>query len=225
VISRLRHLLFDHVLLKLVSLIVAILMWYGVAHEPISEISVRIPIEFTRPPKDLDYTSDVIPQAQIRLRGPARLLRDLQQENVHEILDLRGATSGEHTYDLTPDQVQVPHSVEVMQVTPTQLRLVFDKSETRQVAVRPRIVGTLPPGYGILSVTASPATLIVTGPSRHVSAIENALTDAVDVTGLAGQANFDTRAYLPDPLVHLSGSSTVRVTVSTGKSSPKAGAH
>jgi YbbR domain-containing protein len=224
VISRLRHILFDHVLLKLASLIIALLMWYGVAHEPISDISVRVPIEFSQTPKNLDYTSDEIPQAQVRLRGPARLLRDLQQESVHVVIDLRGAASGEHTYDLTAGQVQVPHDVEVLEVTPTRLRLVFDKPETRQVAIKPRIVGTLPPGHHIESVIAAPAMLTITGPARHVDAVESALTDAVDVTGVAGQASFDTRAYLPDPLVHLSGSSDVRVTVRTDKLSSKAGA-
>jgi YbbR domain-containing protein len=195
-----------------------------VAHEPISDISVRVPIEFSQTPKNLDYTSDEIPQAQVRLRGPARLLRDLQQESVHVVIDLRGAASGEHTYDLTAGQVQVPHDVEVLEVTPTRLRLVFDKPETRQVAIKPRIVGTLPPGHHIESVIAAPAMLTITGPARHVDAVESALTDAVDVTGVAGQASFDTRAYLPDPLVHLSGSSDVRVTVRTDKLSSKAGA-
>ncbi len=61
-ITRLRHLIFDRALLKLVSLIIAILMWYGVAHDPVAEVSFRVPIEFTRPPKGLDYTSDVIPR-------------------------------------------------------------------------------------------------------------------------------------------------------------------
>ena len=85
VITRLRHLIFDHALLKLTSLIIAILMWYGVAHDPVAEVSLRVPIEFSRPPKGLDYTSDVIPQAQLRLRGPARVLRDLPVESVHAV--------------------------------------------------------------------------------------------------------------------------------------------
>jgi YbbR domain-containing protein len=225
VISRLRHFLFDHATLKLVSLIIAILMWYGVAHEPISEISVRVPIEFSEPPKDLDYTSDIVPQAQLRLRGPARLLRDLEQESVHVVIDLHGATPGERTYDLSANQVQVPQNVDVLQITPSRLRLIFDTPETRQVAVKPRMVGTLPPGYGIESIGVVPSTLTITGPSHHVDAVDSALTDAVDLTGVAGQSSFDTRAYLPDPLVHVSGSNSVRVTVISGKSTSKAGAH
>lgn len=224
-ISRLRHLIFDNALLKITSLIIAVLMWYGVAHEPVSEISVRVPIEFSEPPKNLDFTSDVAPQAQVWLRGPARMLRDLQAESVHVVIDLHGATPGEHTYDVTAEQVHVPQSVDVLQITPSRLRLDFDTPETRQVPVQPRIVGTLPPGYGIELITAIPSTITITGPSHHVDAIDSALTDAVDITGIAGQSTVDTRAYLPDPLVHISGSDAVHVTIVSAKSISKAGAH
>jgi YbbR domain-containing protein len=223
VITRIRHLLFDNAVLKLASLIIAILMWYGVAHDPVSEVALRVPIEFSRPPKDLDYSSDVIPQAQIRLRGPARVLRELPVESVHAIIDLQGAVPGERTYDLTTDQVRVPHDVEVLQVTPSRLRMVFDMHATRQVVVKPRVVGALPPGYQIESITADPAMLTITGPAHHVNAVENAVTDAVDATGVAGQASFETMAYLPDPLVHLSGSGPIHVIVRTQKTSSKVG--
>ena len=217
-ILRLRHLIFDHALLKLLSLIIAILMWYGVARDPVSEISLRVPVEFSRPPADLDYTTDVIPQALIRLRGPARVLRDVTPENVRMIIDLQGATSGEHTYDLATDGIRVPHDVEVLQVTPNRLRLVFDQRETRQVTVKPRLVGNLPPGYHVESVVATPAVITISGPARHVNAVESALTDAVDTTGVAGQASFETMAYLPDPLVHITGSGPIHVVIRTSTS-------
>ena len=221
-ITRLRHLIFDHALLKVASLVIAVLMWYGVAREPITEITMRVPIEFARSPKDLDYSSEaVIPQAQIRLRGPAGVLRELPQENVHLVLDLKGATAGEHTYDLSADQVRAPHNVEVLQVTPSRLHMVLERSATRQVMVQPRIVGNLLPGFRIASVTSEPATVTIRGPERHVNAAEGAMTDPVDITGTAGEASFETRAYLADPLVHLLGSNSIRVTVITEMTSSK----
>ncbi|MDR3762887.1 MAG: CdaR family protein [Acidobacteriota bacterium] len=219
-ISRIRHLLFDNLVLKISSFIIAFLMWYGVAHDPVSEVSLQVPVEFARAPKDLDYTSDVIPQAQVRLRGPARDLRDLQQENVHAIIDLQGAVTGEHTYDLDTAHIHVPHGIEVMQVTPNRLHLVFDSHISRQVPVIPRVVGILPPGMHIDSVTASPAELTISGPARHVNAVERAVTDAVDVTGVSGKASFQTAAYLPDPLVHIASKGPVRVLVVTSQKSP-----
>ena len=200
-------------------------MWFGVARDPVAEISLQIPVEFSRPPEGLDYISDVVPQAQIRLRGPARVLRDLPQENVHAIIDLQGAVPGEHTYDLTTDQIQVPHDVEVMQVTPSRLRLIFDQHESARSPSSRASSARCPPDIASQSVTADPATLTITGPARHVNAVEYALTDAVDATGVTGLASFETMAYLPDPLVHLTGTGPIRVIVITQKTSSKAGVH
>ena len=221
-ITRLRHMIFDHALLKVASLIIAVLMWYGVAREPITEIIVRVPIEFAHSPRDLDYSSEAsIPQAQVRLRGPAGALRDLPQENVHVVLDLKGATAGEHTYDLGPELVRVPQNVQVLQVTPSRLHMVLERSKTQQAPVKPRVTGSPMPGYRIASVTAEPATVTISGPERHVNATESALTDPVDITDLAGVQTYETRAYLSDPLVHMLGSNSIRVTVMTEKGSMK----
>jgi YbbR domain-containing protein len=214
VIPRLRQAVFHNGLLKLASLTIAFLMWYGVSHDPIAEITVHVPIEFTQPPRNLDYSSDMtIPQAQVRLRAPARILRELQQENVHVLLDLKHASPGEHTYDLTASQVSVPQNVEVLQVTPSRLHLVFERSETRQVAVKPHIVGVPPQGYFIASVVSEPSTVIINGPEHHVAGVDSAITDAVDISETTGVFDFDTRAYTTDPLVHLSSTGAVHVTV------------
>ena len=222
-IGRLWHLIADNASLKIAALVIAILMWYGVAHDPVAEITLRAPIEFSHPPKDLEYNSDVMPQAQIRLRGPARVLRELQPESIRAVIDLQGATPGERTYDITPEQIQVPHQVEVMQVTPGRLHMIFDTRMSRQVPVKPRVVGTPAPGYRIVSAIAEPATLTISGPSRHVKSVESAITDAVDATGVAGHASYQTMAYVPDPLVHVSGTAPIRVIVNTQPSSSKVG--
>jgi YbbR domain-containing protein len=222
-IKRLVHFVFDHPLLKVASLIIAVLMWYGVSHDPVAEISVRIPVEFSNPPKELEYNSDVLPQAQIRLRGPARELRDLHLEGVRALIDLQGAAPGERTYDLTANEVQVPHDLEVMQVTPGRLHLMFDTRSSRAIAVRPRVVGAPPPGYRIVSVVADPAEVAITGPTRHVRAAESAVTDPVDVTAVEGRMSFESTPYVADPTVHVVSPGPVRVVVTTERTSSKTG--
>src|SRR6266581_3342861 len=115
--DRVRH-LFDHLWLKLLSVLIAFAMWWGVAHDPVIEVGVTAPIEFHNVPDNLEISSDTIPQAQIRVRGPARVLRDLVQTEIHPSIDLQGATSGERTYELGSKQIQLPHEVEVIQIVP-----------------------------------------------------------------------------------------------------------
>jgi len=162
-------------------------------------------------------------QAQITMRGPERLLRQINSSDVHAVVDLQGAGPGEHTFEITPKQIHVPRNVEVTQVAPAQFHITFDRSATRSVEVHPRIIGTLLSGYSITEVNADPPQIVIVGPEKRVALIENALTDPVDATGVVGKATFTTHAYVSDPLVRVQKPGAVRVTVTTSKSSKGAG--
>ena len=72
-------------------------------------------------------------------------------------------------------------------------------------------------------VTADPSQVTIVGPEKRVDAIENAVTDPVDATGVVGRATFTTHAYVPDPLVRVQKPGAIHVTVTTGKSSRRTG--
>ena len=124
-----------NIALKLIALGAAVLLWSAISREPTVEIAYSVPVEFHQVPENLEITSEVIPQAQVRLRGPVRRLRTIQAGDVHPVIDLSGAATGERTYDLTAQQVHVPYDVEVLQVVPSQVRLSFDHRQTREVRV------------------------------------------------------------------------------------------
>jgi len=53
----------------------------------------------------------------------------------------------------------------------------------------------------------------ITGPKKRVEAVESATVDPVDVSGAMGRATWVRHAYVSDPLVQVSSSDPVRVTV------------
>jgi YbbR domain-containing protein len=217
-ITFLRQYVFQNIGLKLISLLVAVLLWLAVVHEPQAEVSLTIPIEFQNVPQYLDFTSEHVPQAAIRVQGPERMVRDLDQAEVHATIDLAHAAPGEHTYDLTPREIHVPHGVDVLQVMPGQLRITFDRRITKEIPVRPRVIGSFASGIRIAEIASDPAEVAVVGPEKRVNQIDAALTDPVDATGVIGRANFTTNIYVPDPLVHLAHPEPIHVTVFTEKS-------
>jgi YbbR domain-containing protein len=202
--------------LKLIALVSAVLLWSAVAREPMVETAYSVPIELHQMPPNLEITTTGIPLAQVRLRGPERRIRQLTATDVHPVIHLAGTTTGEHTYDLTASQVHVPYNIEVVQVTPSEIRIGFDRSLVRQIEIRPRISGRFEPGAGVLRVAADPSTITVTGPEARVRAANAALTDPIDVTDVHGTATFTTNAYVPDPLVRELKPEPIRVTVVTG---------
>jgi YbbR domain-containing protein len=209
--------------LKLLSLGIAVLLWWTVAREPEAQMVMRVPIEFYHVPKDLQFTSETVPQAQIRVRGPAHVLRDLAQAGVHPVIDLVNASAGEQTYPLRPNSIRLPKGAEIEQIIPAQLRLSFDRPLQRVVPVRARITGTLVSGFRIAATVVEPPNVQIDGPSRRVRLIESALTDPIDATGVIGSATFSTSVYTTDPLVKVVNQESVRVTVVTQKIPSKAG--
>ena len=199
--------------LKLVSLILAIGLWTVVARSPVAEIEMKVPIEFHNLPDNLEIDSASFTEAQIRIRGPERLIHQLQAADVHAEVDLASVQTGERTFDLTGRQVRVPQDLEVVQIIPAQFRLSFDTRETRTVEVRPRVTGNFASGLRVKQVIADPPNVMITGPRRRVEAVEDATTDPVDVSGALTRASFVTQAYVPDPLIQVVHPTPIRVTV------------
>lgn len=202
--------------LKLLSLLLAAGLWFLISRdEEPAEVALRAPIVFQNVPPHLEISSDTIPEAQIRVRGAERVIRQLQANEVHAEIDLGGVKEGERTFDLTSQQVRHPRDVHVVQVVPSQLHLAFDTRLTREVEIHPRVYG--PFAEGELSFAADPPKITITGPRGHVERVDAATTDPVDATGVRGKAVFTTNAYVPDPLVQVVQPTSIRVTVTVQK--------
>lgn len=216
-ITFIRRYVLNNLGLKLLSLLIAVLLWMAFARNPVTEIAINVPIELQHVPEQLEISSEHIPQVQIRLRGPERLVRQLSESQVHAAIDLAGARPGERTYDLTGRQISLPQGVEVVQVVPSQFRVSFDSRTTRQVAVRPRVIGTFATGFRISEVLANPSEVTIVGPEKRVNDIENAITDPVDASGVVGRTTFTTNVFVADPLVRIVRPGPIHVTVTTEK--------
>ncbi len=204
-------------MLKLIAAASAVLLWSAVSREPVIEVAFTVPIEFHEVSQDLEITTEVVPQAQVRLRGPSRRLRQLTPAEVHTVIDLGDIRPGERTFDLTATQVKVPYDVEVIQVIPAHIRLTFDRRGTKVVPVHPRVTGSFPTGFGITNIASTPTEIAIVGPERRVAGVDAALTDPIDATGVVGRATFTTNAYVADPLVREQRPTPIRVTVTSGR--------
>lgn len=200
--------------LKLLSLLLATGLWFMIGRdEQPAEVAIRAPIVFQHVPEQLEISTESIPEAQIRVRGPERMIRQLKINEVQAEIDLTGVKSGERTFDLTSQQVRHPQHLDVVQVVPSQLHLAFDTRSTREVEIRPRVTGNFATGEQIVKVDTDPPRITITGPRHHVEKIDAATTDPIDATGTLGSAVFTTNVYVPDPLVQVEQGTSIRVTV------------
>ena len=222
----LRRWVFHNFWLKVLSLLLATGLWLAISpdQEP-AEVAVRVPIEFQNIPPHLEISSATIPDAQIRVKGPERLIRQLRSTDVHAALELADAKPGERTFDLTSQQVHLPRELRVVQVVPGQVHLTFEMRLTRDVEVHPRIVGYLPPDEHIAKILVDPDKITITGPQHHVENVQAATTDPIDASATTSLATFVTNVYIADALVQVVNPKPVRVTLIVEKNSPHASGH
>jgi hypothetical protein len=100
-----RRYVFHNLGLKLISLGLAVGVWLAVARDPVAEVAVDVAIEFHNLPQNMEISSENIPRAQIRLRGPERIVHRLNASDVYAEIDLVNLRPGEHTFDLTAQQI------------------------------------------------------------------------------------------------------------------------
>ena len=210
----LKRYVFHNFVLKVMSLLLATALWLIISRdERPAEVAVRAPIVFQNVPPNLEISSESSPEAQIRVRGPERVIRQLRSNEVQAEIDLADAKPQERTFDLAAQQVRHPRELTVVQVVPSQLHLAFDTRLTRDVEVHPRVTGNFAEGEQIVKVDSDPARVTITGPRHHVEKIDAATTDPIDATGTRGSAVFTTNVYVPDPLVQVDQTTSIRVTV------------
>lgn len=209
--------------LKVFSLALAVSLWVALARDPIAEVALDAPIEFQHMPANLEINSEHVPSAQVRVRGPERLVRSLRSDQVHVEVDLSSARPGERTFNLTAQQIREPRDVAVVQVVPSQFQLSFDVRERRDIQVHPRVTGQFASGLHIARVLANPDHITITGPHARVEEIDFATTDPIDASGVTGAQTFTTNVYVPDPLIQVVNPTPVHVTVMMERTSGASG--
>jgi YbbR domain-containing protein len=201
-----------HLGLKILSIGLAGLLWVLVSGEQLVERSLRVPIEFTNVPKDIELV-DEPPPVDVRVRGSSGALGRIAPGELAVVLDLTEARPPQRTYHLTPADLRTPFDVEILHVTPSSVTMRFEQSVSKAVPVLPVVEGEPAAGFAVGTVTAEPAIVQLVGTARALEAVTGAITDPVSVTDSRTTVTRTVTVGSPEPSVRLEKSQLARVTV------------
>ena len=207
-----RFTVLDNLPLKLVSLVLAVLLWFVIAGEKTSEMGLSVPVELQNFPKDLELTGDPVDTVEVRLRASPGIIQRLTPGDVSAHIDLVDSHEGERIVHLTPDSVRVPFGVTVVKISPSIITLNLERTGQKMVPVRPRLLGRPAPGYEVGEMTTEPAEVRIAGPKSRVQEVESAYTEPVSVEGAEASVVDHVNIGLEDPLLRIQGNPRVRVT-------------
>jgi YbbR domain-containing protein len=204
---------FRHLGLKVLSLLLAVSLWFMVAGQKEAERSLRVPLEFQNIPERLELTEEPPSFVDVRLRGPAGSLGQVRAGDVVAVLDLASARPGRRLFHLTAEEVSVPVGLRVVHVLPATLALTFEASATKAVPIVPVIEGEPAPGYEVGRVAASPAMAQVGGPATALQRVTEATTEPVLIQGQRTRVSERVNVGVADDAVRVRAAQTALVTV------------
>ena len=171
-------------LLKLLSLLLALALWFAVSGEERTETTLNMALELVNLHQSLMVTSEVPPSIQVRVIGPRSIITGLSQTRLTETLDLAGYKIGRHTFYLGPNSFNFPRGVQVIRIQPNPINLTLAATMTQTLPIKPVLENNPPEGYQVLSAQTRPAQVIVKGPYPELAELNFIPTLPIDLSHL-----------------------------------------
>jgi YbbR domain-containing protein len=217
-VKRLLKSITSNITWKLLSLLVAVLLWILVSSEPELSTFRTVPVQYKDLPRELEISSDLIESVTLELRGPAGDLRDFaDSQQTAVVLDMAHVQPGERTFGVVAENVQLPRGLLLVRAIPSQLRFQFERRMNRDVPVQVRFSKDPPQGYQVLGYAITPRHIRIVGPESHVRKLNHAITDPIDLSPVVGVQEFRVNTFTEDPQVRCQSSQQVVVRVTVQK--------
>lgn len=198
--------------LRLISLGIAVVLWYVIAGEKTSEMGLSVPVELQNFPLNLELTGDPVNTVEVRLRASPGVMGRLGPGDVAAKIDLAGVLEGERIVHLTADSIRAPFGVRVVKINPAIVTLNLERTVQKTVPIRPRILGRPAPGHEVADVSADPEQVVIVGPKGRVQDVDSAFSEPVPVEGATRSFTKEVTIGIEDPVLRVQGSPRVRVT-------------
>ncbi len=199
--------------LKLVSLGFAITLWFFVVGEEKAEVSLSIPIEIVNLPPNLVISNDIPPAIDVRVYGPRSMIKAIASQGLSRVIDLRGASAGHVTVQMTPDSLPLPGGLRVMRIQPSHIDIVLERLTRKTVPVRAVVEGKPNRDYQIKDIIIDPPAVTVEGPASEISRLQEIKTLPINLNGATDTVVREVSLDLQGLHSTVEGKGVVKVTV------------
>jgi diadenylate cyclase len=167
--------------LKLLSGVVAAMLWFGVVGPKKSELGISVPIQYTNLPQGMEITGKWMDKIDVRVRGPESGLANLNPGSIRAVVDLAYVFPGLNYFRITGKNVQVPPGITIAQIQPSDLQLTIETALSKRFDVVPTLQGNLPDKTRMNIQPSEVRVRAVQGDLKNVTSVT---TDSISISEL-----------------------------------------
>lgn len=199
--------------LKALALTMALILYFFVHSQTNSSvISLVVPIELRNLPKDRMVLLPALQQAQVTIKGPSFLLREVAISAPIFRIDLPQGVGDRYDLALTGEDLKLPSAIEVVSIIPPRMELILDKVVTKEVGVQVPKLGTLPEDLELKGIKIEPETVKATGPETELRGLTSVQSQPLNLSLVQGQTEL-TLALMSTGVNSKLSSDSVKVVV------------
>ncbi|MDQ7006357.1 MAG: CdaR family protein [Acidobacteriota bacterium] len=198
--------------LKLLSLLLAFILWASVVTRSPEVRWYEVPVRFKTGP-DLIVTNPAPAMVGIQLSGSSTILDRVAPDEIYAEVDVSHLAPGSHRVAVVPEEIRrVPRGVSDISVVHALISVTLDARRTTLVPVVLVLGGELPDGYEVVESEVKPSDVEVSGPEKEVLSVRNVPTEPFDLSALTRSSERMLKLVLPEANVRLAPA-TVRARV------------
>ena len=195
--------------LKLVSLLLAIALWYYAVGEESIEVTRIVPLKIIVKNQQMSILKTSAQAVQVRFVAPRALLSDLTREGIYAVHEIGRDVkkSGDYSFRMEPGEIKIQNpQIRITKIEPETIQVALDELIAQKLPVKPHFSGEPAFGYKVeeSQIELSPNAVMVEGPKRQFQKIDSIKTEKIDLVGRVRSLRRTVTLDLPENLKLLS---------------------
>lgn len=182
--QKVKSLFVENLTLKVISILVAAVLWILVLGSRQVEIVKELSLEMV-PPQNLVLVSDLPEKIAFKLSGPKAFLRTINDRRESPIkINLAGYRSGYQTIKIMADQLRLPAGVKIVSITPSTVSFKLELLKRKVIPVRVDTKGIIAKGFSIRKINVKPPLVTLRGAETKLEDMTEVLSLPIDLSGV-----------------------------------------
>jgi len=195
--------------LKLVSLLLAVGLWYYAVGEEGIEITRTVPLEIQIENKQMSILKISAETIQVTLKAPRGMLSKVASEEIRATHKIEAGVSsaGDYSFRLEPREIHLsaPY-IQITKIEPEVIQITLDELIIKKLEISPAFLGEPAFGYKVKEeeIQLNPNAILVEGPKAQIDGLDFVKTKPVDLVGRIRSFRRTVELNLPDNVKALS---------------------
>lgn len=174
----------SNLLPKTAILLLVTIFWALITTRQGQIATVTAPVSFHGVPDELVLVKSSPEEVDVQVKSLSSLVTEPAKLDIGADVDLSEIREGQSTIRIKSSDFKLPSGMEIVNVSPSTIKVVAEKKLRKTVPVRVSLKGRLPPGLAGYVAVSDPAKVEIEGPAGQVERIDGIGTEDIDAAHL-----------------------------------------